>query len=302
VGRGSGRDGALIPVSVLGRGLLATRAKLAVTRNAERGIALVDDPAAARVVILATTEEFAADYLKTANGRPNGRLIYDLSGHSKRSGCAADALDAALFDAEVCQPAGIVAVPACYASSVLIPLVYLQRCGLLAPPYEVHAVCIGGRTTLGASKAIGNGALRLASQASTKVHNDECNAHLPSGARCSLEIFVGDLASGIIASASIAPSLLAPTARLSIRLDPLTLSLVRDTRPQEHDVDAPFDNSHRDQFRFVLFPDEESQGLRMLSYVHNLDLPLAIVYAHARKALGKEWLTQAHTTAIQDYG
>lgn len=278
----------MISLAVVGRGLIATRARSTARGAWQRDVTLVDDPADARMVILATSEAFAADFLSSPAGAPDGRVIYDLSGYSKRSPGYSYALDAALFGAEVNEREGVFAVPACYASSVLIPLTYLLRHGLVTSPLEVQAVCVGGRTTLGASGKIGNGVLRLASAASTSLHSRECAEHLPDDVRCLFTIMVGDLRSGIVTTGTLSPASGGFCPPFSVSLDAATLRLRREERPVTGS-EAPFANDCQSNLRFVVAGGEDDGRLRLLSFVHNLDLPLSIVYAHARAAFRGNW-------------
>lgn len=278
----------MISMAVLGRGLIATRARSVAQHAWHRDVILVEDPAKARMVILATSEAAASEFLNSPDGKPNGRLIYDLSGYSKRSPGYSYTLDAAFFGAEIKEREGVFAVPACYASSVLIPLAYLLRYGFVTSPLDVQAVCVGGRTTLGASGKIGNGVLRLASAASTSLHSRECAQHLPEDVRCLFTILVGDLRSGIVTTGTILPASGDPCLRLAVSLDPATLRLRRDEWPGIG-LEVPFNNDCQSHLRFVVAGDQDDGNLRLLSYVHNLDLPLSVVYAHARAALEDEW-------------
>jgi hypothetical protein len=275
-----------VPAAVLGRGLIATEARSLIRRMPGRLIELTPDHEAAKAIILATTEDAAATFIDSCPEDCDGRLVYDLSGYAKQSGRYNYALPAALFGDQDAVTEGVIAVPACYASSVLIPALYLIKNRYVSRVLGIHAVCVGGRTTLGASGEIAEGNLRFASAQSTARHQREVLANLPPGfSFCDMAIMVGDLESGILCS-----SYLSVTGKsvpeLSVRLDPVRQTWLGEP-PGEGQAAASLAGLRETPFRFSARPAAAAGVINVTSYVHNLDLPLTIIFAHLRAVMAQ---------------
>ncbi|HEY1618680.1 MAG TPA: hypothetical protein VGG25_13750 [Streptosporangiaceae bacterium] len=289
-GSGAARQPKPVGVAVLGRGLLARRARAAIRRlSATRNVFVSPDPDGARVVLLALTEPAAADFLAANQELAGDRLVYDFSGYTKTppqraaSGLASYALGQALFGAEPCRTAGVIPVPACYASAVLVPLWYLHRYHAQAVT-GLHVSAIGGRSTLGASGVLAPRSFRTASAASEELHRTEVLTYLPYRLRyCDLRIAVGDLHSGIIATGTIMTTPGTRVPPVSVSLSPLDFTWTREDGPQ---AGLAMPGRQPAACRFSIAPSGEDGQLRLTSYIHNLDFPLSVACAHSARVIG----------------
>ncbi len=242
-------------------------------------------PEDARVVFLALSEDGAERFLAERPTLAESRLVYDVSGYAKRIQDEGYALGPALFEAGSADRAGLMSNPACFASAVLVPLWYLSlHCGVGAVR-DVHAVGIGGRTTLGAAGYIEPGSFRTSSRASEARHGAEIAKFCPIPlGPCDLQLLVGDLDSGILTAGNLSVAGAGITQPISVSLNAKNLDWVReDVLPAE--LERPLVSRQSVACRFDLAPGDQPGHIRLRSFIHNLDFPLSVVLAHLERAM-----------------
>lgn len=271
---------------MVGRGVMASRVRELLQTRFGPAVKWTDDGAAADAIFLADREETVADWFAANGSLAADRPCYDFSGYAKRQSTAAAAGLDVLFAGEVKGQSGVISLPGCYASTVLLPVLYLRhRYGLEVQ--RVRATCLGGRSTLGESKEIAERTARLASEEGTRRHRREIAQKISMAEeQIDLTVLVGDLTDGILADC-----LLETEGAQTLPFESLTVTLEaagwQERQGETADIRS-LSGEESTSCRFTVA--KQRDRVRVISYAHNLDLPIEIAFLHlevARQQAGR---------------
>lgn len=260
-------------VFIFGRGVIATRLKKKI--NEFNNIRVVNNYTDANIIFLAHKEEEVESWIANRNGLIKDKICYDFSGVSKRRGVYCNALNQ-ILQYETYKNEGIISLPGCFASSIMLPVLYLkERYNINVK--NIWSSALGGRSTLGESKSLKAGSARLAS-------NKSCNKHILETSKAlninsnniSLTLMVADLNDGIITKSLVFTEQKLSTQKIGISFE--------DNRWKY--ISIADVNIHHSSSNFTLT--QKDDHIEVVSYIHNLDFPIDTALMHINETFLKE--------------
>jgi len=259
-------------VYIYGRGEIATRLIEKINQR-ERFMKIVNDINESDMILLTNDENKNEIFLKENEREINEKIIFDFSSYFKKRGEGEYILEQFLNESSnnIIDKKRIT-LPACYASSVIIPIKFLEK-NFNIKGSEISAVSIGGKSTLGKNKNIGLGNLRVASFKNENYHLNEIKNHLYKFDNMFFKLLVGDLREGILTIINLKVSETKLKNDLEVIFD-LEEEFV--SKNSQIDSIADISNNHDDISRFWIKYNEENRSYDIYSYVNNLNLPVEL--------------------------
>lgn len=251
---------------IYGRGILAKRIKTRLENYSEFNCptANLND---ADVVYLASNEEAVQKWFEENQRSRFEKLCFDFSGYSKNKGLSDSlGIDVILNKKRMIRK-GIVSLPGCYASSVLIPIIYLkERYNIV---YEaIYASSIGGRSTLGFSKNLGSRSVRFSSDLSRNRHVNEISSCLGINRNLiDLSLVVADVDDGILTRILL--------KRGTVEF-PAVVSFGFEGWEKENEEVFRIGKQSKKGKSCIFNFSETPNGIEIRSYIHNLDFPILV--------------------------
>lgn len=266
---------------VEGRGLIAERLLKMIALTLGNKVTLTNHLEEAEVVFLALSEEGVRKWLRKNSSFTLSTLVYDFSGFSKRNTTSNFAALSILFFNETPLPLhGIVSLPGCYASSILMPLLYIkQKCDI--SQCKLYATSLGGRSTLGLSKDLHMRSARFSSVESRQRHIDEIvkwtGLHEDS---IYFNLMVADIDDGILTKIKVEGFsdvfMIQSESCLGLGMQGWNELNVKNI--------SIGDNEFTNSFVFKL--SLINNFLEITSFIHNLDFPIFVALKHLSIVIG----------------
>lgn len=271
-------------IYIFGRGEIASRLKEKLVKGYYH---LTEDVIDAEVIFLANDANQNKYFVEYNTVSLTGKLLFDFSSYSKHRGeNGVYALNRLLFEERMLDRNGIISLPACYASSVIIPLNYISQRYELAFT-DLKVVSVGGKSTKGQAKQMESDALRLASIEGHQYHLNEIRNNLSTvPSNLNMSILVGGSTNGIISTIYIETESKIPAQFDRLNKDYNLKGCFFEECEKSQDGKVFSSECHTD-CRFTISKLQNDNGLIIHSYVNNIDLPINIAMSWLKR-LGME--------------
>lgn len=264
-------------IFILGRGKIASRLEQFILSRTK--FSVIDNYQNADFIFLADNDTKVSKWIRDNNLDYETKLYYDFSGFTKKNGLGKLAIPQMLGWDKLSHN-GVVALPACYASSIILPVLYLMQ----QYNMKIKGICatlLGGKSTLGESKVISKRTGRLSSQKSCLYHIKEICRHTNiKEENILMSIMVADLNDGILTKFVI------DYEKLPINYSDEIISFTENGWIKEHLKQITWSNNEYEICNFSI--KKTGNKIEVTSFVHNLNLPIEIAFIHMNKVFRGE--------------
>ncbi len=259
-------------IYIHGRGEISTRLK-EIIKEREKNINILDDVQQSDFVFLTSDENKNEKFLNANHELIGESVIIDFSSNFKNRGIGVYILDHLFNERGREKKHKIITLPACYASSVIIPIRFMEK-NFLVRGSEISIVSVGGKSTLGKNKNLQSGNLRLSSSKSEDYHLNEIKNHTYNFENIYFKLLVGDLKEGILSIINIK----CPESNLKYDLE-VTLDLKKEeflVKTMQSVSMENISNNNEEVSKFWVRYNAGNESYDIYSYVNNLNLPIEL--------------------------